>query len=48
MTGDLLFNGMPATEDVRNSVAFVEQEDDYHLASDFLALTSFVTHYFVV
>ncbi|KAF8213711.1 P-loop containing nucleoside triphosphate hydrolase protein [Mycena galopus ATCC 62051] len=33
MTGDLLFNGMPATEDVRNSVAFVEQEDDYHLSA---------------
>ncbi|KAJ7226045.1 P-loop containing nucleoside triphosphate hydrolase protein, partial [Mycena pura] len=33
MTGDLLFNGMPATDDVRNSIAFVEQEDDYHLAS---------------
>ncbi|KAJ6521845.1 hypothetical protein B0H19DRAFT_1348812 [Mycena capillaripes] len=31
MTGDILFNGLPATEDVRNSVAFVEQEDDYHL-----------------
>ncbi|KAJ7171842.1 P-loop containing nucleoside triphosphate hydrolase protein [Mycena crocata] len=33
MTGDLLFNGMPATDDVRNSVAFVEQEDDYHLSA---------------
>ncbi|KAF7367371.1 ABC transporter protein [Mycena sanguinolenta] len=33
MSGDLLFNGMPATEDVRNSVAFVEQEDDYHLSA---------------
>lgn len=33
MTGDLLFNGMPATEDVRNSIAFVEQEDDYHLSA---------------
>ncbi|KAJ6569618.1 P-loop containing nucleoside triphosphate hydrolase protein [Mycena capillaripes] len=33
MTGDLLFNGLPATEDVRNSVAFVEQEDDYHLSA---------------
>jgi hypothetical protein len=36
MTGDLLFNGTPATEDVWASVAFVEQEDDYHLASAFL------------
>ncbi|KAJ7037530.1 P-loop containing nucleoside triphosphate hydrolase protein [Mycena alexandri] len=33
MTGDLLFNGLPATEDTRNSVAFVEQEDDYHLSA---------------
>ncbi|KAJ7275585.1 P-loop containing nucleoside triphosphate hydrolase protein [Mycena haematopus] len=33
MTGDLLFNSMPSTEDVRNSIAFVEQEDDYHLSA---------------
>lgn len=41
MTGDLLFNGMPATNDVHASVAFVEQEDDYHLAS---ALSTFHTN----
>ncbi|KAK7064707.1 pleiotropic drug resistance protein, ABC superfamily [Favolaschia claudopus] len=33
MTGELLFNGQPTTEDVRNSIAFVEQEDDYHLSA---------------
>ncbi|KAJ6501512.1 P-loop containing nucleoside triphosphate hydrolase protein [Mycena vitilis] len=33
LTGDMLFNGLPTTEDVRNSVAFVEQEDDYHLSA---------------
>ncbi|KAJ6548881.1 P-loop containing nucleoside triphosphate hydrolase protein [Mycena capillaripes] len=33
MTSDILFNGLPATEDVRNSVAFVEQEDYYHLSA---------------
>ncbi|KAJ6548866.1 P-loop containing nucleoside triphosphate hydrolase protein [Mycena capillaripes] len=33
ITGDILFNGLPATEDVRNSVAFVEQEDDYHISA---------------
>ncbi|KAJ7642282.1 P-loop containing nucleoside triphosphate hydrolase protein [Mycena rosella] len=33
MTGELLFNGMPATDDVQSSVAFVEQEDDYHLSA---------------
>lgn len=30
--GALLFNGEPATRDVLNSIAFVEQDDDYHLA----------------
>ncbi|KAJ7456457.1 P-loop containing nucleoside triphosphate hydrolase protein [Mycena latifolia] len=33
MTGDLLFNGVPATDDVRASVAFVQQEDDHHLSA---------------
>ncbi|KAF7319864.1 ABC transporter domain-containing protein [Mycena kentingensis (nom. inval.)] len=32
-SGELLYNGRPATSDVRNSVAFVEQEDDYHLSA---------------
>ncbi|KAF7306405.1 Pleiotropic drug resistance proteins (PDR1-15), ABC superfamily [Mycena indigotica] len=32
-SGELLFNGLPATDDVRHSVAFVEQEDDYHLSA---------------
>nr|GAT46077.1 predicted protein [Mycena chlorophos] len=32
-SGELLFNGLPATNDVRQSVAFVEQEDDYHLSA---------------
>ncbi|KAJ7748491.1 P-loop containing nucleoside triphosphate hydrolase protein, partial [Mycena maculata] len=39
LTGDLMFNGMPSTDDVRASVAFVEQEDDYHLANAFLILS---------
>jgi ABC-type multidrug transport system ATPase subunit len=30
--GALLFNGEPSTKDVQNSIAFVEQDDDYHLS----------------
>ncbi|KDN46584.1 hypothetical protein RSAG8_04237, partial [Rhizoctonia solani AG-8 WAC10335] len=29
--GDILFNGRPADKSMREQVAFVEQEDDYHL-----------------
>ncbi|CAK5265002.1 unnamed protein product, partial [Mycena citricolor] len=33
MTGDILFNGQPASSETRTAVAFVEQEDDYHLSA---------------
>ncbi|KAJ7630445.1 P-loop containing nucleoside triphosphate hydrolase protein [Roridomyces roridus] len=33
MTGEILFNGKAASDDVQNSVAFVEQEDEYHLSA---------------
>jgi ABC-type multidrug transport system ATPase subunit len=29
--GEILFNGRPMDKNMRNQVAFVEQEDDYHL-----------------
>jgi ABC-type multidrug transport system ATPase subunit len=30
--GQMLFNGRPATKEIKNSIAFVEQDDDYHLS----------------
>lgn len=32
MEGSMTFNGEPATEETRSSIAFVEQDDDYHLS----------------
>jgi ABC-type multidrug transport system ATPase subunit len=32
LEGSMTFNGQPATKEVRSSIAFVEQDDDYHLS----------------
>lgn len=31
LEGSMTFNGEAASKDLKSSIAFVEQEDDYHL-----------------
>ncbi|KAF8752043.1 P-loop containing nucleoside triphosphate hydrolase protein [Rhizoctonia solani] len=42
--GEILFNGRPVNKNIRDQVAFVEQEDDYHLPALTASFFSIVLH----
>ncbi|KAF8688664.1 P-loop containing nucleoside triphosphate hydrolase protein, partial [Rhizoctonia solani] len=42
--GEILFNGRPVNKNMRDQVAFVEQEDDYHLPALTASFFSIVLH----
>ncbi|ELU45266.1 ABC transporter protein [Rhizoctonia solani AG-1 IA] len=42
--GEILFNGRPVNKNTRDQVAFVEQEDDYHLPALTASFFSIVLH----
>lgn len=44
-SGEILFNGRPVDKNARSQVAFVEQEDDYHLPA--LTVSSVLVHYLI-